>query len=178
MSCSYLKMLSQLICYTALNEKWEIDYVSLKDVIINYFIVKYWYFFGGIEENHKTSVRTTGFLVDIQIRNLLNACGWSYDHLLKPKSYSVNLQVQIPMECSAWHENICFFWILMYSKLIIIWYPSISNSHATSKKSKKIYHFKKLLQKQIVTHICSPATQQLSQPGCLSSSLMQVALLS
>lgn len=101
-------MLSQLICYTALNEKWEIEYVSLKGCNYKLFqssILILLYFFGGIEENHKTLVRTTGFLVDIQSRNLLNTCGWSYDHLVKPRSWSVNLQVQNPTKCSVWHEK-------------------------------------------------------------------------
>jgi hypothetical protein len=50
-----------------------------------------------------------------------------------------------------------------YSKLPVIWYPSIQTSHPTSKNYKKIYCFHKDIKNKTVMHICSPTMWQLHQ---------------
>jgi hypothetical protein len=47
------------------------------------------------------------------------------------------------------HSTKILIEFIHYSKLPVIWYPSIWNFHHTGKNSEKIYHFCKFIQKQI-----------------------------
>jgi hypothetical protein len=59
--------------------------------------------------------------------------------------------------------------IYKYSKLPVIWYPSIQTSHPTSKNSKKIYRFHKDIEQNCAAHMFTHHVTALQLPSAEAS---------